>query len=68
MDSDGGNFVNVLSYLDSEYGFLDDFTGYVREFIHKLDRVEILKIDNLMTLQLTIDGKNFSLSEMSDAP
>lgn len=66
LDGDAGNFVNVLYYLDKEFGFLSEYKERVYEAIDRLESVEFDMVGNYLELWLTIGGVRYRLSEMSD--
>lgn len=66
LNETGSEFVNVISYLDERYNFIDDYTDRLRELIPKLKRIKIVHIsETKRQLQLVIGGETFKLSEMS---
>lgn len=67
LTQDGTNFVNVLSYLDEQHNFLQDYKTILQDLIPPLTALKIeTASDGDKELFLTIDGKTFKLSEMSD--
>lgn len=67
LGRDGSNFVNVLSFLDKQYDFLDTYTESLRELIHGLSKVKVLhRTQTNVDVELRIDNSPFKLKEMSD--
>lgn len=67
LHRDGSNFVNVLSDLDSDSDFLDEFTHNLQTLIPSLEKLKIVNVtETKRQLRLIINGESYKLKEMSD--
>ena len=67
LGRDGGDFVNVLRYLDQKYDFLDEYKRRLQELLPDLSRIKVIDAsDTHKQFELHIGGHKYKPSEMSD--
>lgn len=67
LERHGKNFVNVLSYLDDNLDFLDEYTSLLQELMPDLERLKVVSFsDTKREVLLSINGAQYKLHEVSD--